>query len=250
MAVVVCRTRLQSDVVDLVLSYGATATVQNALGKTPAHFACKMGLSDILARLLVAGATPDALDRSGNTPLHDAVSALSVVSLVSVLNVFPAAAVAKCAETENVDGFTPLHLLMLRSTRLRSMAVVLETDSDSTPLPSPRHGGPSDGSDGMAPRTPESSADEAALVAACSILFETTASGTIRTSSKVANLRGKDEHGLTPLLLACGARQSVVGIAASASKTKPFVALTCVPALIEELVKVRAAATWFVRCGR
>lgn len=70
-----CRgdNREHPDKVQELLDLGADIDVQNYKGKTALHYAAKAGFSKVINLLIEKGATVDATDNNGETPLFDAI---------------------------------------------------------------------------------------------------------------------------------------------------------------------------------
>ncbi|KIE05788.1 hypothetical protein NF27_CT00040 [Candidatus Jidaibacter acanthamoeba] len=67
---------LISDLIPLLIKYGADVNIRNENGRTPLHLAAHHGLRDACALLLKQeGIIVDAADKKGYTPLHHAASA-------------------------------------------------------------------------------------------------------------------------------------------------------------------------------
>ncbi len=100
--------------VDLVLRHGADIRARNRRGAEPLHYAADgapgherwdcAGQSRTIAKLLAAGAPPDARDRSGVTPLHRAVRTRSAAAVRALLEG------GADVHRRNGSGSTPLHL--------------------------------------------------------------------------------------------------------------------------------------------
>ena len=56
-----------------LLGFGADIDVRNYKGKTGLHYAAKAGFLTVINLLIEKGATVDALDNSGETPLFEAI---------------------------------------------------------------------------------------------------------------------------------------------------------------------------------
>eukprot|EP00730_Choanoeca_flexa_P004051 TRINITY_DN11584_c0_g3_i5.p1 TRINITY_DN11584_c0_g3~~TRINITY_DN11584_c0_g3_i5.p1 ORF type:complete len:109 (+),score=13.66 TRINITY_DN11584_c0_g3_i5:201-527(+) len=70
--------RTSEDVVVMLLEMGATLNAANQYGMTPLHTSCRYGNTTIAAMLLDRGADIAARDKGGHTPLH--VACLHAVS--------------------------------------------------------------------------------------------------------------------------------------------------------------------------
>lgn len=70
-----CRgdNREHPDKVQELLDLGADVDVRNYKGKTALHYAAKAGFSKVINLLIEKGATVDATDNNGETPLFDAI---------------------------------------------------------------------------------------------------------------------------------------------------------------------------------
>ncbi len=70
-----CRgdNREHPDKVQELLDLGADIDVRNYKGKTALHYAAKAGFSEVINLLIEKGATVDATDNNGETPLFDAI---------------------------------------------------------------------------------------------------------------------------------------------------------------------------------
>ncbi len=63
------------DLLQIVLDAGADPEATDERGRTPLHWAARLGMVDSARLLLARGADPDARDHRGRTPLHDACAA-------------------------------------------------------------------------------------------------------------------------------------------------------------------------------
>lgn len=62
------------DVVELLLTSGASINARDDGGLHPLHNACSFGHADVVRLLLNAGAPPSARDNWSYTPLHEAAA--------------------------------------------------------------------------------------------------------------------------------------------------------------------------------
>ena len=75
MLVYVCRgdNREHPEEIERLLALGADIDVRNYKGKTGLHCAAKAGFLQVIQLLIEKGATIDALDKNGETPLFEAI---------------------------------------------------------------------------------------------------------------------------------------------------------------------------------
>lgn len=92
-------------VVEALLESGASADAANKAGNTPLHFAAQKGHAAIVAPLLKSGAQMDARSKTGNTPLHLAAQN-GHVAVVQPLLEF-----GHPTDHSSNEGSTPLHLV-------------------------------------------------------------------------------------------------------------------------------------------
>ena len=92
------------------LAAGCPATVTDAVGFTPLHWAAHLAWGDLVPILVAAGADVEAVDQQGQTPLHVAIGPTKrhVRCVAALLNV------RADPNTANVVGQTPLHLAAAR----------------------------------------------------------------------------------------------------------------------------------------
>jgi ankyrin repeat protein len=89
-----CCHKASTDLVQVLLEYGADPNLSNKYGMTPLYMACNYGASpDLVMKLLQGGANPDATFK-GRKPIEDA-RALGYQDLVSVLSNWPPVKSAK-----------------------------------------------------------------------------------------------------------------------------------------------------------
>lgn len=97
-------------VAKLLVEHGAEVRARNRRGAEPLHYAADAHRSESAAQLqtieylLAIGADPDALDKSGVTPLHRAVRTRSAAAVQALLDG------GADARKPNGSGSTPLHL--------------------------------------------------------------------------------------------------------------------------------------------
>jgi ankyrin repeat protein len=100
----------QCEIAGLLLRHGASSRARNRRGAAPTHYAADANRWDpyrqaaTLKRLLEAGADPNAVDKSGVTPLHRAVRTRGAAAVRALLE-----GGADPRQT-NRSGSTPLHL--------------------------------------------------------------------------------------------------------------------------------------------
>ncbi|XP_026225881.1 B-cell lymphoma 3 protein homolog [Anabas testudineus] len=102
---VVCK------LIDLLLYAHRSLDIYNNLRQTPLHLAVITQQPKMVDTLLRAGADPTALDRNGQTALHLCCEYNQPECLSVVLTQSPSPA---CLEIRNYEGFSPLHLAVLR----------------------------------------------------------------------------------------------------------------------------------------
>lgn len=97
--------------VERLMADGAVVDAPNALGDTPLHRACAVGLYEVAVALLRHGASPLGVDGALNTPLHAALAPDSWVHLTTQKNLV-ALLLAHGADPNafNRKGKTALHL--------------------------------------------------------------------------------------------------------------------------------------------
>jgi ankyrin repeat protein len=123
---------------ELLVQYGAACRARNRRGAEPLHYAADAnrwqpsGQKDVIEYLLAVGADPNALDKSGVSPLHRAVRTRGSEAVRALL------AGGARVDLRNKSGSTPLHLAVqdtgkggAGSTRARSeqakiIAILLE----------------------------------------------------------------------------------------------------------------------------
>ena len=99
--------RGHKDVVQLLLSKGASTEVMDVFNSTPLHNAAWNGYTGIVELLLSKGASIEAMDESYRTPLHDAV--YNAETSPVELPLTNGASGASGASIEILNNFTSLH---------------------------------------------------------------------------------------------------------------------------------------------
>ncbi|KAF3692142.1 B-cell lymphoma 3 protein [Channa argus] len=108
-AVVQGELAVVSTLIHFLLLAQRSPDIYNNLRQTPLHLAVITQQPDMVDALLRAGADPAALDRHGQTSFHLCCEYNQYECLSVVLSSSPT-----CLEIKNFDGFTPLHLAVLR----------------------------------------------------------------------------------------------------------------------------------------
>lgn len=102
--------------VEILVRAGATVDAIDDGGRTPLAFACNRGPAAAVRVLLAAGANPNARSRAGTTPLHGIRGDLEITGLLLDAGADPNGA--------DADGETPLHAVVSRG--IDNAAAVVE----------------------------------------------------------------------------------------------------------------------------
>lgn len=100
----------QRPIAQLLVGHGARCRARNRRGAEPLHYAADANhwqpaaQTDVIEYLLTAGADPNALDKSGVSPLHRAVRTRGSAAVETLL------AGGARVDIRNGSGSTPLHL--------------------------------------------------------------------------------------------------------------------------------------------
>lgn len=94
----------KKDVIENILSLGASPDIQDKYGNTPLHIAALKGQIELSKVLLSHGASPDIQDKDGNTPLH--IAAIKGQMELSKLFLSHRAS----PDIQSNNGDTPLHI--------------------------------------------------------------------------------------------------------------------------------------------